>query len=56
MPRSESALVSGRSGCVLMVISMRASINFVAGQSSKIGRYEVPRENPCRDRDRNDNR
>ena len=29
---------------VLTVETMRASITFAAGQSSKIGRYEVPRE------------
>ena len=29
---------------VLTVVSMRASITFAAGQSSQIGRYEVPRE------------
>ena len=29
---------------VLMVVSMRASITFAAGQSSEIGRYEVHRE------------
>ena len=28
--------------CVLTVVSMRASITFAAGQSSEIGRYEVP--------------
>ena len=32
------------SKCVLTVVSMRASITFAAGQSSEIGRYEVPRE------------
>ena len=32
------------SKCVLTVVSIRASINFAAGQSSEIGRYEVPRE------------
>ena len=26
------------------VVSMRTSITFAAGQSSEIGRYEVPRE------------
>ena len=30
--------------CVLTVVSMRASLTFAAGQSSEIGRYEVPRE------------
>ena len=29
---------------VLTVVSIRASITFAAGQSSEIGRYEVPRE------------
>ena len=29
---------------MLKVVSMRASITFAAGQSSEIGRYEVPRE------------
>ena len=29
---------------MLTVVSMRASITFVAGQSNEIGRYEVPRE------------
>ena len=29
---------------MLTVVSMRASITFAAGQSSEIGRYEVPRE------------
>ena len=29
--------------CVLTVVSMRASITFAAGQSTDIGRYEVPR-------------
>ena len=33
-----------RSKCVLTVVSMRASITFAAGQSSELGRYEVPRE------------
>ena len=32
------------SKCVLTVVCMRASITFAAGQSSEIGRYEVPRE------------
>ena len=32
------------SECVLTVISMRASITLIAGQSTEIGRYEVPRE------------
>ena len=32
------------SKCVLTVVSIRASITFAAGQSSEIGRYEVPRE------------
>ena len=32
------------SKCVLTVVRMRASITFAAGQSSEIGRYEVPRE------------
>ena len=32
------------SRCVLTVVSMRAYINFASGQSSEIGRYEVPRE------------
>ena len=32
------------SRCVFTVVSMRASITFTAGQSSEIGRYEVPRE------------
>ena len=32
------------SRCVLTVVSIRASITFAAGQSSEIGRYEVPRE------------
>ena len=31
------------SKCVLTVVSKRASITFAAGQSSEIGRYEVPR-------------
>ena len=30
--------------CVLTVVSMRASITVAAGQSSEIGRYEVPKE------------
>ena len=30
--------------CVLTVVSKRASITFAAGQSSEIGRHEVPRE------------
>ena len=30
--------------CVLTVVSIRASITFAAGQSSEIGRYEVPIE------------
>ena len=29
---------------MLRVVSMRASITFAAGQSSKLGRYEVSRE------------
>ena len=29
---------------MLTVVSMRASITFAAGQSSEIGRYELPRE------------
>ena len=29
---------------MLTVVSIRASITFAAGQSSEIGRYEVPRE------------
>ena len=29
---------------MLRVVSMRASISFAAGQSSEIGRYEVPSE------------
>ena len=29
---------------MLIVVSMRASITFAVGQSSEIGRYEVPRE------------
>ena len=29
---------------MLRVVSIRASITFAAGQSSEIGRYEVPRE------------
>ena len=29
---------------MLTVVSMRASITFAAGQSSEIGRYEVPSE------------
>ena len=29
---------------MLTVVSMRASVTFAAGQSSEIGRYEVPRE------------
>ena len=29
---------------MLTVVSMRPSITFAAGQSSEIGRYEVPRE------------
>ena len=29
---------------MLTVVSMRASITFAAGQSSDIGRYEIPRE------------
>ena len=29
---------------MLTVVSMRASITIAAGQSSEIGRYEVPRE------------
>ena len=29
---------------MLTVVSMRASINFSAGQRSEIGRHEVPRE------------
>ena len=29
---------------MLTVVNMRASITFAAGQSSEIGRYEVPRE------------
>ena len=29
---------------MLTVVSMRASIPFAAGQSTEIGRYEVPRE------------
>ena len=29
---------------MLTVLSMRAVITFAAGQSSEIGRYEVPRE------------
>ena len=29
---------------MLTVVSMRASITFAVGQSSEIGRYEVPRE------------
>ena len=29
---------------MLTVVSIRASITFPAGQSSEIGRYEVPRE------------
>ena len=29
---------------MLTVVSMRASITFVAMQSSEIGRYEVPRD------------
>ena len=32
------------SRCVLTVVCMRASITYAAGQSSEIGRYEVPRE------------
>ena len=32
------------SKCVLTVVSMRAFTTFSAGQSSEIGRYEVPRE------------
>ena len=32
------------SKCVLTVVNMRASITFAAGQSSEIGRYELPRE------------
>ena len=31
-------------GCVLTVVRMRASITFAAGQTSQIGRYDVPRE------------
>ena len=30
--------------CVLTVVSIRASLTLTAGQSSEIGRYEVPRE------------
>ena len=29
---------------MLIVVNMRASITFAAGQSSEIGRYEIPRE------------
>ena len=29
---------------MLTVVSIRASITFAAGQSSEIGRYEVPKE------------
>ena len=29
---------------MLTVVSMRAFVTFAAGQSSEIGRYEVPRE------------
>ena len=29
---------------MLTMVSIRASITFAAGQSSEIGRYEVPRE------------
>ena len=32
------------SRCVLTVVSIRGSITFAAGQSSEIGRYEVPGE------------
>ena len=32
------------SKCVLTVVSIKASITFASGQSSEIGRYEVPRE------------
>ena len=32
------------SECVLTMVSMGVSITFAAGQSSEIGRYEVPRE------------
>ena len=32
------------SKCVLTVVSMRSSITFAAGQSTEIGRYEIPRE------------
>ena len=45
------------SKCVLTVESIRASITFAAGQSSEIGRYEVPREDSFAGfGDRDDNR
>ena len=45
MSGSESVLASSwEQVCVLMMISMRAPITFGAGQSSEIGRYELPRE------------
>ena len=37
-------LVKAGSKCVVTVVSKKASITFAAGQSSEIGRYELPRE------------
>ena len=44
MSGSESGLVKSWEQVWLTVVSMRSSITFAAGQSSEIGRYEVPRE------------
>ena len=43
-PGRNPCWLKAESKCVLTVVSMRASITFAAGQSSEIGRYEVPRE------------